>query len=77
MIDQRPLEGLRVPDLTRYNFNPETADSSRHRGCMRHNLIELGMGTDLHKPDPTECAVRAVREAIYRCSMVRFFERVC
>jgi hypothetical protein len=26
---------------------------------MRHYLIELGMGTDLHKPDPTRCALRA------------------
>ena len=41
---------------------------------MRHYLIELGMGSDLHKPDPTKCAVRAVKDAIYRCSMVGLFE---
>lgn len=41
---------------------------------MRHYLIELGMGADLHKPDPTKCAVRAVRDAIHRCSMLGLFE---
>ena len=41
---------------------------------MRHYLIELGMGSDLHKPDPTKCAVRAIKDAIYRCSMVGLFE---
>ncbi|MBE0616975.1 MAG: Lin0512 family protein [Proteobacteria bacterium] len=41
---------------------------------MRHYLIELGTGTDLHKPDATKCAVRAVRDAIGRCSMVGLFE---
>ncbi len=41
---------------------------------MRTYLIELGMGTDLHKPDPTKCAVRAVTDAITRCSMVGVYE---
>jgi len=39
-------------------------------GDMRRYLVEVGMGTDLHHPDPTKCAVRAVRDAIYHCSML-------
>jgi len=37
---------------------------------MRNYLIEIGMGSDLHHPEPTKCAVRAVQDAITRCSMV-------
>ena len=37
---------------------------------MRTYLIEIGMGSDLHHPEPTKCAVRAVQDAITRCSMV-------
>ncbi len=41
---------------------------------MRNYLIELGMGTDLHKPEATRCAIRAVKDAIQRCSMLGLFE---
>lgn len=41
---------------------------------MRRFLIEIGVGTDLHDPDPTKCAVRAVKDAIYRCSMLGLYE---
>ena len=37
---------------------------------MRKYLIEVGMGSDFHHPDPTKCAVRAVTDAIYHCTMV-------
>ena len=37
---------------------------------MRKYLIEVGMGSDFHHPEPTKCAVRAVTDAIYHCTMV-------
>jgi uncharacterized protein (TIGR02058 family) len=37
---------------------------------MRKYLIEVGMGSDFHHPDPTKCAVRAVTDAIYHCTLV-------
>ena len=41
---------------------------------MRRFLIEVGMGADFHKPDPTKCAVRAVKDTIYRCTLVGLYE---
>ncbi|UCF90596.1 MAG: Lin0512 family protein [Desulfobacterales bacterium] len=37
---------------------------------MRRYLIEVGLGSDFHHPDPTKCAVRAVTDAIRRCTLV-------
>jgi len=34
----------------------------------------VGMGSDFHHPEPTKCAVRAVRDAIYHCSMLGLSE---
>ena len=41
---------------------------------MRKYLIEVGMGSDFHRPDPTKCAVRAVTDAIYHCTLVGVHE---
>lgn len=41
---------------------------------MRRFLIEVGMGADFHKPEPTKCAVRAVKDTIYRNTLVGLFE---
>ncbi|MHA2220180.1 MAG: Lin0512 family protein [Candidatus Hodarchaeales archaeon] len=41
---------------------------------MRNYLIEVGMASDFHHPEPTKCAVRAVTDAIYHCTMVGLFE---
>ena len=41
---------------------------------MRKYLIEIGMGSDFHHPDPTKCAIRAVTDAIYHCTMVGLHE---
>ncbi len=41
---------------------------------MRKYLIEIGTGADFHDPDPTTCAVRAVTDAIHRCTMVGLHE---
>lgn len=37
---------------------------------MRKFLIEIGTGSDFHRPDPTRCAVRAVQNAIRHCTLV-------
>ena len=41
---------------------------------MRTYLIEVGMGADFHKPQPTKCAVRAVKDTIYRCTLTGLYE---
>lgn len=41
---------------------------------MRRFLIEVGMGADFHKPEPTKCAVRAVKDTIYRNTLIGLFE---
>ena len=41
---------------------------------MRTYLIEVGMGADFHKPQPTKCAVRAVKDTIYRCTLIGLYE---
>ena len=41
---------------------------------MRKYLIVIGTGSDFHDPDPTKCAVRAVTDAIHRCTLVGLHE---
>ncbi len=41
---------------------------------MRKFLIETGTGTDFHDADPTKCAVRAVTDAIRRCTLIGLHE---
>ena len=37
--------------------------------ALRRCLLEVGMGVDLHGKDPTKAAQRALRDALWHCSL--------